>query len=212
MTFPALLCSASVLILVTVCHGLEPSTRTHLIPDLGLTLLVGNEADIKLVIDSQIPNLKHDHVLVAAATGEDIVRILPTENQDTDNATEQQTTDAPLHVVRVKGIHPGHASLNFYLEEESNISRPDGRPLLIKTGYPVEVVEDKGVLQGAFLYVILTSQFLTMLLLAVRMRTESVKEVFVHPCALLGALVCQAVLMPLVSYLCQLRYTETLHM
>ena len=70
---------------------------------------------------------------------------------------------------------------------------------MIASDYEVTVVERVNVLHDAFVYVLLTTQILTLLMIAFRMRVVAVKEVLRKPCSLIAALVCQAVLMPLVS-------------
>ena len=182
---------------MTFCDSSIYTKHIQLIPHRMDIVLVGHASTIKVICeDSKRPAFKG--YSVAAHPHEDDIIKMVNEEVSLYDVSMKNLTDASLDVYpqfRLVGLKAGRTYLDLDIIHSRNKSLVG--PLV--PDYHVLVVEKINVLRDAFMYVLLTSQVLTLLMLAFRMRTTAIKEVLWKPCALLAAVFCQAILMPLVS-------------
>ena len=107
------------------------------------------------------------------------------------------TIEPPLsQEIEIFGLYPGETILVVDIQD---LSKDQTYLYSGRDKYSIIVVERSSVANDAFMYVISMVNFLALLILAFRMRTDAVKRVFLQPCSLINAIICQMLLLPLVS-------------
>ncbi len=200
MDLPVLWTIANVLLFscINCVEGGTYSKIIQLIPHGMDIVLVGHASTIKVVCEDSRRAIFKGYSIVAHPHNDDIIKMV--NNEVSLYAYNTNISTAGLDIYpqfRLIGLQPGRTALDLDIIYSHNKSLVG--PLV--PDYQVLVVEKVNVLRDAFMYVLLTSQVLTLLMLAFRMRSDAAKEVICRPCALLAAIFCQAILMPLVSFI-----------
>ena len=103
------------------------------------------------------------------------------------------TEDDSVSRIQLLGLKPGSTKLRITL---LNPNCTEITPLY--EDYTVYVVQRVDVVEDAFMYVLCSAQMLVLLMLGWRLRSGAVRQVLCRPGALITAIICQAVLMPVV--------------
>ena len=129
------------------------------------------------------------------------IRIRPDEscfqNESSNNNLSPEQGQQYLYF-QLTGLKPGRQELTLLIYDNRFTN---GTAYILSNDYEVIVSEQLNVIHDAFIYILGSIQFLALLLLGLRMRGAATKEIIVNPCALISALLCQVICLPLVSLL-----------
>ena len=174
------------------CMGLvsgKASIALH--PRVGAVALVGRETTVRLLARDIIHSRYQEATVSARIHDNSLVTVLNSGGIITysSNGTNQE-----IYRFYLAGIRPGQSKMDIFAHTDYF---PYNETLV--TGYDITVVDPANAFGDVFAYVLMTSQMLTFVMLGLRLRLSSMKEVLLHPCALISSVICQVILVPLVS-------------
>jgi hypothetical protein len=158
---------------------------------------------LSVFLDQPLAHLQPEHILCYvnvsdASDGSDGSDSPSATTATASVSAEPGEEKSSTQHLEITGLHPGQTFLFLSVWDPAD-GNGTAYGELLPDAYVVTVVERVDMARDAFTYVLSMVKFLALLLLGFRMRSEAVKEVLTRPCALINALLCQVLLLPMVS-------------
>ena len=183
-------------------------------PQTGINTLLGSNRQIQLYLKNYTFYYDLNYLSIEAKPSKSVMVSFQPDSDWTLNETfisfkdfmtnKKNFEEFDYFTIDITSLKPGRVVLSIKLWDEN--------PKQLKCSssvqdYVIKVTRKVNILDDAFLYVLASAEMLTLMMLGFRIRREAVKEILVRPCALIGGVITQIIIMPLVKYIsCYHRY------